>query len=183
MRARRQRPGGQRGFTLVEMAITALISGILAVVVARLFLGAYTGWIFNYSSLIAQQKSRIFRDSLIKNVRQARASSVQVSRFNGNQPPRSLLSFTDAGGRNWVFYQFNNEARMGQWVQSGPNRVISEYNVVIPSKLERLIFYHPNAKDLRKLNFAFDLEWTLLADNKIRPISIQMVGEIEIRDP
>lgn len=183
MRARRAASGGQRGFTLVEMIITALISGILAVVVARLFLGAYTGWLFNYSALIAQQKSRIFRDSLIKNVRQAKASSVQVSRVNGNQPPRSLLTFTDVAGNNWAFYQFNNEARMGRWVQSGPARVINSYNVAIPSKLDRLIFYHPNVKDLRKLNFAFDLEWTLLADNKMKPISIQMVGEIEIRDP
>jgi prepilin-type N-terminal cleavage/methylation domain-containing protein len=183
MRALRRAPQSQRGFTLVEMIITALISGMLMVVVARLFLGSYTGWLFNYSSMIAQQKSRIFRDSLIKNVRQAQASTVEVSRFNGNQPPRSMLSFTDMKGKNWVFYQHNNEARMGLWVQSGADRVITSHNVVIPDKLERLIFYHPNAKDMRKLNFAMNMEWDLLADNKIKPVSIHMVGEIEIRDP
>lgn len=183
MRGLRRDPQAQRGFTLVEMIITALISGMLMVVVARLFLGSYTGWLFNYSSMIVQQKSRIFRDSLIKNVRQAQASTVEVSRFNGNQPPRSMLSFTDVQGNNWVFYQFNNQARMGRWIPSGGDRVIISENTVIPDKLERLIFYHPNAKDLRNLNFALNIEWTLLADNKIKPVSIHMVGEIEIRDP
>jgi prepilin-type N-terminal cleavage/methylation domain-containing protein len=183
MRGLRRDPKGQRGFTLVEAVITAAISGMLMVVVARLFLGSYTGWLFNYSTMIAQQKSRIFRDSLIKNVRQAQASTVEVSRFNSNQPPRSMLSFTDMQGRNWAFYQFDNEARMGKWVPSGGSRAISSYNTVIPDKLERLIFYYPNAKDLRNLNFAFNVEWTLLADNKLKPVSIHMVGEIEIRDP
>lgn len=177
----------QQGFTLVEALLVALVSGLLMVVVARLFLGTWTGWLFNYSAITAQQKARIFRDALIKNARQAQASTVEVSRYNGNQPPRSMLTFTDAAGRNWAFYQFNNQLRMGKWTggAGGTDRTIlhAGANVVVPDKVERLVFYYPDLKDLRHLNFTLNMEWTLLADNRMKPVSIQMVGQIEIRDP
>lgn len=183
MKMLRRREAGQRGFTLVEMIITALISGMLMTVVARLFLGSFKGWIFNYSAIIAQQKSRIIRDSINKNLRMARASTVEVSRFNGNQPPRSMVTFTDAEGRNWAYYQFNNQARMGKWVYSGTTRTVNTNNIVVPDKVERLLFYYPDVKDLRHLNFSLNLYWTLLSNNAMQPVTIQMVGEVEIRDP
>jgi prepilin-type N-terminal cleavage/methylation domain-containing protein len=183
---RRRRPASpgsdQAGFTLVEMMITALVSGLLMVVVARLFLGTYKGWLFNYSALIAQQKARIYRDAVNKNLRQASASTIQISRQDNNQPVRSKLTFTDAAGKNWAFFQYNNEACMESWPSTGAFS-LSQRNRVIPAKVERLVFYYPDIKDLRKVAYSLDLEWTLLADNQMHPITIQMVGQVDVRDP
>lgn len=191
MRAFRKRPG-ERGFTLIEMVITALISGIMMIVVSRMFLGSYSGWLFNYSTMIAQQKSRIFRDNLIKTGRQAQASTVQIDRYNGNVPYRSMLSFTDIQGKNWAFLQFKDKVHITTWsLDDDGNRRAGKKvgtawelnDAVVQSKVERLQFYYPNLKDLRKLSFALTLEWALLADNKMKPVTIHMVGDIEIRDP
>lgn len=186
MRRRLQRRPGQEGFTLVEMIITALVSGILMVVVARLFLGTFKGWLFNYSALTAQARARVYRDTIVKRLRQAQASTVEISRYNANVPPRSMLSFTDASGKNWAFAQKDNTVVMGQWyLNTSTNlRVISSTaNTAINGKVERLLFYYPDIKDVYNVNFALDLEWTLLADNKLKPITIQMNGAVEIRDP
>lgn len=183
---RRRRKPNEAGFTLVEMIITALISGILMTVVARLFLGNFKSWLFNYSALVAQGRSRVFRDTIIKRLRQAQASTVEISRINGNQPPLSMLSFTDISGKNWAFCQSNNTAVMGPWyLNTATNtRVVSPTaNVAINGQVERLQFFYPDQKDITNVNFSLDLEWTLLADNKLKPITIQMVGEVQIRDP
>jgi prepilin-type N-terminal cleavage/methylation domain-containing protein len=183
---RRRKAPDEKGFTLVEMIITALVSGILMVVVSRLFLGTFKGWLFNYSALQAQSRSRVYRDTIIKRLRQAQTSTIEISRHNDSQPPRSMLSFTDAAGKNWVFAQKNNTVVMGPWYLNTTTglRVISPTaNVAINSKVERLVFYNPNIKDLSNINFALDLKWTLLSDNKLKPVTIQMVGSAEVRDP
>jgi prepilin-type N-terminal cleavage/methylation domain-containing protein len=186
MMRRRGSDGAQRGFTLVEMIMAALISAMLMVVVARLFLGSFKGWLFNYSAMTAQAQARVYRDTIIKRLRQAQASTVEISRFNNNQPVRSMLSFTDVSGTNWVFAQKNNTVVMGPWyLNTSTNlRTISgTVNTAISSKVERLVFYYPDLKDLRNVSFALDLEWNLLADNKIKPVTIQMTGDVEVRDP
>lgn len=185
MRRFREASEGSRGFTLVEMIITALVSGMLMVVVSRLFLGSFSGWIYNYSTLVAQQKARIVRDNLIKYGRQAQASTVNISRLNGNVPHRSMLTFTDIHGKNWAFYQLQNAVHVGTWTGSSSAPVVSTptANIVIPNKVDRMTFFYPNLKDLRNINFALTLNWVLLADNKMKPVSIHMVGDIEIRDP
>jgi prepilin-type N-terminal cleavage/methylation domain-containing protein len=192
MMRRRERSKAEKGFTLVEMILAALIMSILMTVVARLFLGSFKGWLFNYSALTAQAKARIYRDTIIKRARQAQASTVEISQYNTNVPPRSMLTFTDATGMNWAFLQKDNTVIMGPWYLNSTTglRELSKTadttviaNTAIGGKVERLVFYYPDAKDLNNLNFALDLEWTLLADNKLKPVTIQMVGEIEIRDP
>jgi prepilin-type N-terminal cleavage/methylation domain-containing protein len=182
----RERRAGEQGFTLVEMIIAALVMGIIMVVVARLFLGSFKGWLFNYSAMTAQSRARVYRDTIIKRLRQGQASTIEISRYNNNQPPRSMLSFTDASGKNWMFVQKDNAVLMGPWYlnTSSNLRVLSPTaNVAINDKVQRLLFYTPDMKDLSTVNFALDLEWTLLADNKLKPITIQMVGSVEVRDP
>jgi prepilin-type N-terminal cleavage/methylation domain-containing protein len=186
MRRRRERSAAQKGFTLVEMIVTALISAMLMVVVARLFLGSFKGWLFNYSAMTAQAQARVYRDTIVKRLRQAQASTIEISRYNNNQPVRSMLSFTDVSGKNWVFAQKDDKVVMGPWylnTSTNLRSISNTANTAISSKVERLVFYYPDLKDLRNVNFALDLEWTLLADNKIKPITIQMNGAVEIRDP
>ena len=157
---------GQKGFTLVELMIAVAIMGIISAVIAQLFTAGVRGWLFSNASILSNQQARTARNLIIKMTRNASASTVMIERYDADQPPLSMISFTDVKGNNYAFYQdtlYNDDATpkpvanrlvMSGWELSGGVRVPTTDHVLISKKLQVFSVYYPNVKDMRNINFS-----------------------------
>jgi len=128
------------GVTLIELAITVLLIGIIFSVAPKFFT-AITRFIRTNTARVEIQRDA--RDSLAminRQLRQARAISVVVTRHPTipEQPPYSKIQFETVSDRDYEFYQENRNLFMT--VDAGPRRKIA-------GNLKYLAFSYPRAFD------------------------------------
>lgn len=103
----------EKGFTLVELMLVVVILGILFSVGANVLL---TGWkFFRLSQARAeiQRDARTCLDLIRRNLHEAKYSSVTIYKstetVGANNPPCSLISFTNIDGDEISYYQDSNK--------------------------------------------------------------------------
>lgn len=98
-----------KGVTLIELMLVVVILGILFSVGSNLLL---TGWKF---TRLSQAKTEIQRDArtclglMHLNLRETKYTSVAIYKFGVNNPPCSLISFTNIDGDEISYYQDGNK--------------------------------------------------------------------------
>ena len=98
-----------RGMTLVETMITVAIIGIVASVMWGVFMQGFRMWRLHSAQTEVQRDARRILDLMGRNLRQARAASVSISRNAATDPPFSQISFQKINGNSISYYQDGTE--------------------------------------------------------------------------
>ena len=99
----------QRGFTLAEMMITIAVMGIVSSVLWVVFIQGFRMWRINKAEIEVSRNARISLDIMLKNLREAQASTVEIS-SEGSNPPYSKVSFTNIDDEVVEIFQEGNKA-------------------------------------------------------------------------
>lgn len=126
----------QKGITLTELLISVAILGILISIAGTFLLGGIRFFRLSTAKGEIQRDARTCIDLINRNLRQAKASTVTINRFNNAMPPCSAILFADANSIYHYFYQNNDQF----WVAKSTGGAWS-FNKV--------------ADNLRSLSFAF----------------------------
>jgi prepilin-type N-terminal cleavage/methylation domain-containing protein len=101
-----------KGVTLTELMISVAILGILISVGGTFLVGGVKFYRLTTAKGEIQRDARRSIDLISRNLRQGRASTVLITRYE-NQPPCSLLQFSHISGTDYRFYQRDGALYMG----------------------------------------------------------------------
>lgn len=112
----------RKGFTLTEMMMSVAIIGILFGVGAPILNQATKNFMMSNTRLELQTEARAIMYLITRNLRQAKNSTITISRHNSSQPYYSKITFTKQDGKQYSYYQNNKQLILQH---SGMNRVLS----------------------------------------------------------
>lgn len=127
--------------------MTVLILGLIALIAMPLFVQSTRFYLMNRTRTELQQEARQSLSLITKNVRQARSTSIVISRDAG-QPYYSRITFTRIDGVTLMYRQ------------SGGNLIetVGARNQVIADNLRFLCFAFPRSDDMTILSVDITLE-------------------------
>jgi len=138
---------GEKGVTLVELMLVVTILGILFSVGSNILL---TGWKFirlSQARIEIQRDARTCLDSIHRNLREAKYTSVTIYKSTetagANNPPCSLISFTNIDGDEISYYQ-NRDKLYQKIKRSG---AIQYFTTCLAEKLRYIAFSYPRTDD------------------------------------
>ncbi len=139
----------RRGMTLMElMMVLAIISSLFAIA-APLLQQANRMFILTRTRIQLQQEARGIMYVVTRNLRQAQAATIQISRANASQPFYSRITFTkEQGGDPLVFQQ---EGRNLYQLIGGVRRTLS-------ANLSYLAFTFPRSDDMGMISVSITLK-------------------------
>jgi prepilin-type N-terminal cleavage/methylation domain-containing protein len=117
---------GQGGFTLIEMMITLAVLGLLVTLSARALTATYQFFRLSMARTEIQRNARITLDLMNRNMRQARASTVVVTRASASQPPYSKVVFDTMAVSSMSFWQEGKLLKMQKDSTSSPRTVAED---------------------------------------------------------
>jgi prepilin-type N-terminal cleavage/methylation domain-containing protein len=174
----RQRMNAQQGVTMIELLIAVVVLGLLTAVLGRLTMAGMESWNSGFAQLMMQRKTHYARDVFIRNLRNASASTIAISRTNTAQPYFSMVTFIDGEGNTHQYYQ---EEKSLIVTISKANKVNRE--VLLMNNLESLKFYYPNEKDFSVLAFSLYALKPSMGKMLRRPVELLVTANQEIRNP
>ena len=181
----RRRFDNPSGFTLIELMIVVAVMGLAAAMVAQLVLSGVNAWYSGVTGLWAQREAREARDILVRNLRQASASTVEISQFNPAQTRDSQVRFVDADGDTQTFYQSYDELVRTVWKSGSPAGQLATY-VLIGHGVQDFKVYYPDAKDMSQVGVAiYEVLYPKagLDESKQNPVAIQVNATVQLRNP
>ena len=132
----------KKGTTLVELMITVAIIGVLFSVGPDLFKNTFKIWRLTEVQTEVQQDARVTLNLIESLLRQAKTSSVTLTRLDSSQPPYSKIQFTTPAGDTYYFYQSGTNL----WIYHlSPTAVV--HNRIIATNLRYIAFGYPVSTD------------------------------------
>jgi prepilin-type N-terminal cleavage/methylation domain-containing protein len=179
-----RRPGGEGGFTLVELMIAIAVIGIGTVFITTQFVVGYQNWKRNFDELLLQRSARIAMSRITQALREGTPGSVAITTPLG-MPQFSQISFLDGRGRSWVFRQVLKGAEQGRSVY----RIQS---VMTPSAgasttdylgtyVETLSFVYPSFQDVGLIDVGLTMR--KIPYLRANPNFFQLVERVMLRNP
>lgn len=162
--------GGRGGFTLTEAMLVVAITGIVAAVGPRFFVGMYQ--FFNQSIARAdiQRDIRMAMDQMNRNLRQASAATVSITQDTG-QLPYSKISFTTVSGSDVTYKQSGR--KLIQTVGSNQKTLIDN--------VEYLAFTYPQTDINTVVSISLTLQKKIFSG---RSTTLQMaITKVRIMNP
>jgi len=146
----------KNAYTLTELMAVVVIIGILGVISAPLLNNLNQNIMMAKTRLSLQQDARNFMSLITKILREAKSSTVVITRNNSSQPFYSKIVFSTIDGKNYQFYQ------------DGKNLVMVDSNNVkiLSSDLRYLAFTFPESSDLAIVSISMTLEKDLFSGMK-----------------
>ncbi|MHB9155153.1 MAG: PulJ/GspJ family protein [Endomicrobiales bacterium] len=132
-----------RGVTLTELLISIAVLGLLVSLAGTFLIGGIKFSRLSTAKGEIQRDVRSSIDIINRTLRQAQASTVTVTRFNGSQPPCSMIQFTHINGSDYRIYQLNNRFWMGVRPPAGA----SWNDHMTADNLRVLLFAYPRTDD------------------------------------
>jgi Tfp pilus assembly protein PilW len=179
MSARRagRAPGGEGGFTLIEVFITVILLGIGTAVFTRVFIGGYRNWKKSFDTLILQRNSRLAMATITRALREASPGTVSITTPSG-MPMFSNISFTDGRGNNWAFWQKGSRIYMG----SPPPAGVASATSMLASDIDALSFTYPSFQQTNLIQIGI-LGRKIPYQGSESPIIVQLVEQTFLRNP
>ncbi len=137
----------KKGVTLVELMIVVAIMGILVKVAPDLYQQVRRFLFLSNTKVEIQREARTAMGMVTEDIRQALASSINITQVSG-QPYYSRITFTTIDGRNIGYYQTNKDLEC----------VVGTSTRTISSNLRYLAFAFPKSDDMGILSVALTLE-------------------------
>jgi prepilin-type N-terminal cleavage/methylation domain-containing protein len=133
----------RHGITLTEMVVTVFILGLLSTVAGTFLIGGTKIFRLDSAKGEIQRDARLSIDLINRNLRQSKADTVSVSRYNSSQPPCSMIEFTHVNGNEYKFYQLNSSFYLSEKKASS----LTWHDSKIAGNLRNLIFTYPRLDD------------------------------------
>ncbi len=132
---------------MVELMIAVAIIGILGMVVPNLLINITRFFRVNNARIETQRAARDSLSQINQSLRQAYASSINISQESG-QPPTSSISFSTVDGRNIKYFQSNKSL---YYVVGGSTKAVA-------SGLSFIAFNYPRTDDASILSVSVTYE-------------------------
>ena len=163
----------KKGVTLTEMMVGIGIIIIISGIGGLIYIRAYRQWRQQSIQTEVQQQARIALDNMVRNLQEAKASTVAISYYSGQSPTLyySKISFTNVNNDTFEYYQ------SGINLHQKKNGVSYQ----ITNNLKCLYFYYPNSsrKDLVGINVTME---KTAYESSVR--TVQLIGKaVQIRNP
>ncbi|MBL8023678.1 MAG: prepilin-type N-terminal cleavage/methylation domain-containing protein [Elusimicrobia bacterium] len=152
------------GYTLVELLVVSAIVAFLLSMGASLFTRVSTFFRVSIAKMETQRDVRNLMDLVCREIRQAKSSSITLSREDASQPPYSKISFQKVQGDTILFWQTGRTLSMSK---NGATTVLSK-------KLRSILFSYPFTADSSLLTILLSIEKT---GGNYETYSLQMGGE------
>lgn len=123
-------------------------------------------YILNRARHELQAEARGIMETVNRNLRQAKTSSIKIDRATSSQPYYSRVSFTDVNNTNYVIYQDNKKLKLTAGTVT--DRVLS-------NNIRYLAFSFPKSDDLAIISVAMTLEKTISLQK--RQYALHMASE------
>lgn len=162
-----------RGYSLSEAMITVAIVGTLTAVSAPLLRNMINFWRQTTARIEIERDVRSSLDTINRFLRQARKSSVVISRA-GTQPPFSKISFTTAADQNVSFYQSANSLIMTYSSSTAASSAVTTSTLSL--RVGYIAFTYPRTDDNTIISVATTMQSpTYLGGKKALQLSISKV--------
>jgi len=137
------------GYSITEMMIVMLITGIVFSLGYMLFINYYENYRSSSAKLTLQNESRTAMEVMMKHIPQAKSDTVIITEYDSvAQPPHSLIGFATIDDVNFKFYQNNNKLVMES---NNTVRILSTH-------LRRVVFSFPQSDDYTYIAISLNLE-------------------------
>lgn len=140
--------GRRPGVTLMELLIVVGIISALFGVASPILLQVNRQFIMNRTRVELQQEARSIMYLMTRNLRQAQAGTITLSRHNSGQPFYSKISFTKQQGGTVVFYQQGTSLY----------HVVGTTGRALSKNLKYLAFTFPRSDDMGILSVSITME-------------------------
>lgn len=154
------------GFSLIELMVVVAIVGVISSIAPQ-FMTSITRFIrINNARIEIQRDARTTLEVINRKLRQARASSIVLTRESASQPPYSKLQFTTIKDEQYDFYQVNDELFMG--VSGSPKK--------IAENLKFISFSYPRSDDANIISVSVTFEkGTVQGGSKALQMAIEKI--------
>ncbi|MBP7796938.1 MAG: hypothetical protein KA059_09210 [Elusimicrobiales bacterium] len=146
----------RRATTLSELMAVVVIMSILVAVGVPVLNTVNQNIMMSKTRLSLQQDARNIMFLITRVTREAKASTVSISRYNTSEPFYSKINFTTIDNRNYQFYQNGTNLFM---VDNGRTRVLT-------SDLRYLAFTFPESSNLGIISISITLEKNLFSGKR-----------------
>lgn len=143
-------------FTLTELMLVVIVASIIMVTVIPLVKTINENIMMSKTRLTLQQEARNIMSMLNRFLRNAKASSIVISRFDNQQPFCSYIRFTTIDSKTYEFYQNRKQLILKQ---SNMTRVLS-------NDLRYLAFIFPDSSNMSIISVSITLEKDLFGGRK-----------------
>lgn len=144
------------GFTLTELMAVVVISSIIIFTGVPLVRAINENIMMSKTRLTLQQDARNIMSILNRFLREAKASSIVISRYNNQQPFCSYIKFTTIDLKTYEFYQ--NDKKL----------ILQESNMtrVLSNNLRYLAFTFPDSSNMNIVSVSITFEKDLFGGRK-----------------
>ena len=132
-----------KGVTLTELMIAVAIMGILVSIVGTFLVNGLKFYRLTRAKGEIQRDARTNVDLINKSLRQGRASTITISRYDNTHPPCSKIEFTTIAGVRMRFYQYKNNFYMGRYDSTVPMWRDNK----LATNLRNIFFSYPRLDD------------------------------------
>jgi prepilin-type N-terminal cleavage/methylation domain-containing protein len=161
-----------RGYTLAELLIASAILAVIFSLGSNLLIKVNTFFKISIAKVEVQRDVRALMELMTREIRDAQASTVSLSRLNASQPPYSYIQFDALPGYRGRFWQDGQKLIMEKiaLLPGGP----SQPPTVMSKDLRSLMFLYPSTDNPNLLTILITLE---KRDGTGRTQSVQLGGE------
>ena len=163
------KPLGSKGYSLTEVMLVVLITGIIAGSAAPVLKGMTNFWRQTSARSEIQRDVRLSLDTINRFLRQAKSSTVQIDQLTG-MPPYSRIGFTAVDGKRITIWQTGRDLKMS--VNDGT----TTKTAYLSHRVGFLAFSYPRTDDISIISVAVTMQApTYLGGAKTLQLSIQKV--------
>ncbi len=146
----------RRAFTLMELMAVVVITSILIAVAIPIVRTMNENMMMSKTRLSLQQDARNIMAILNRFLREAKASSIVISRYNSSQPFCSYIKFTTIDSKTYEFYQ------------DGRSLVLKQGNMknTMSQNLRYLAFTFPDSSNMYIVSVSMTFEKELFGGRK-----------------
>lgn len=152
------------GYTLVELMIVSAIVAVIASLGSSLYIKMNSFFRVSMAKVETQRDVRNLMELITREIRQAKASQVALSRETSSQPPYSKITFQNIQGDTVIFSQNGRTMTM---IQNGSSTVLAK-------NLHSLLFYYPSTDNPNLITVLLSIEKTAEGNKNY---ALQMGGE------